>query len=605
MAAPRAHSGLVPTSTIAAARRTLPAPLVDELDAIVAEGTALLQVRDAPDRRRAWSARIESFLLDRLGLPEDQPRAETLTAEQRAAVVLLSTDDALRLPRPLPTSALARRRWIGLAPPSIFEEDVDGEPRWLRYQRLWQENRKAEIGSELASERRFEWVLERERGAYAGRPLADAELAAVIAAATPLAAWVRAQDLSACTLSTVITGAMLAVAISDGAELPPSFDALVDVEGMGSVDPIAILRAIPDARREAVILANLARWPTMTLRIASRVLPIFDLPRVAEAVAALGSKPPRGLDAFDKTVWAERRDVLLSLVDRYPVLGALAPRGPKPPGRTPPARGLAASADPLHDPDAFEALSAPARAALAASLGEVLGGELTVSVGAMGTIDVVIPGVATTFHLVPGGSMQIGITAHDLATLEGTGSARALAVAREREHQAVPVREVTIAPFLVSDAIAGVDARTRAAALACAPRAKLRLPSEVELEYLLREGRSEQVFALQNADGDGPDEHGSDGRAHRWGLVRALDACWAADDWHHDYRGAPASAEPWGGGSDEGVVRSGFGVGLSQGGDELVFALAGLRTRGTELGDLEPRVRLVRDLPLLTSTPEV
>jgi formylglycine-generating enzyme required for sulfatase activity len=328
------------------------------------------------------------------------------------------------------------------------------------------------------------------------------------------------------------------------------------------------------------------------MRIATRVLPALELPRVAAHIAALGPKPPPGLGGFDKQVWTKRRDALLLLVDRYPVLAALAPRATKP-RRTPPP--VDAGADPLHDADAFDAMSATARSALASRLGEALGAGFTVTLGSEGSVDVVAHHLATTLHLVPGGTLRVGITERDIAALDGASRA-ALRAARERAKEATPVREVRVAPFLVSDAIQA-PVRTRAAALAYAERATLRLPSEVELEYLLREGRADQVFALENDDGDGPDETGSSGRPHRWGVAGVLEACWAADDWHDDYRGAPPTAAPWLAGSDEGVLRSGFSVGLTQSADELVFALAGLRTRGSAIGDLEPCLRLVMDLP--------
>jgi formylglycine-generating enzyme required for sulfatase activity len=193
------------------------------------------------------------------------------------------------------------------------------------------------------------------------------------------------------------------------------------------------------------------------------------------------------------------------------------------------------------------------------------------------------------FALVPGGSLRMGLDEAEIrsaeARLEWTDDAEEL-LERCRA-SARPVHEVRIAPFLcatvcltskkirrLSEERLESQSLKRAEATGLAASLGFRLPSEAELEWLMRDGRG-LAFTL-----DGPAFGAEEEPASRFGVFDLFASQWAADDWHPSYEGAPSTSEPWMNGDANGVYR-GLGVMLPVDDEsELWGTLAGLRHYG-------------------------
>lgn len=209
------------------------------------------------------------------------------------------------------------------------------------------------------------------------------------------------------------------------------------------------------------------------------------------------------------------------------------------------------------------------------------------------------------FVVVSGGSMDRGLTPADVAALARVVDwGKRLAEEVERiAAPARPVHTVQVATFLCSRRLVdaslvqthcpmiGEGAVSRADATALAQQLGFRLPSEVELEWLSRDG-TQATFTLGAArlfELESRDERLT---ATRWGVEELNQETWAADDWHPSYEGAPLDAAPWLGGEACGVTRGGFWLPAMQSEEELLLALAARRQRGGRAA----RVRLVRQL---------
>jgi hypothetical protein len=134
----------------------------------------------------------------------------------------------------------------------------------------------------------------------------------------------------------------------------------------------------------------------------------------------------------------------------------------------------------------------------------------------------------------------------------------------------------------------------RASAMREVSDAGFRLPSEVELEWILRDG---DRFALTLGARPVP---GKPGRfvfePSRYGIEGLFIANWAADDWHPTYDGAPADSSPWMNGDSAGVCRSTFPLDAMVSEEDIAVLLAALRTRGSER--MPCVARLALDLPI-------
>jgi len=222
-------------------------------------------------------------------------------------------------------------------------------------------------------------------------------------------------------------------------------------------------------------------------------------------------------------------------------------------------------------------------------------------------------GLGVEFALVPGGTFEMGYRDLDRAALEALLPIDPpLRAAFERlEREARPVREVTIAPFLVAALplrveqvrrVPGyeqaVDTFTRQGALGLARAANMRLPSEAELEWLAREGGR---FSFVSNGAQRHRNRLTVAMVGPWGVQKLVAGEWAADDWHDSYAGAPLDGRAWLDGGEGGVSRGALPFGIDQDEHEIALALACHRARGeqTEAHDRgRLPLRLALDLPL-------
>ncbi|HEY3818798.1 MAG TPA: hypothetical protein VGL81_16620 [Polyangiaceae bacterium] len=162
---------------------------------------------------------------------------------------------------------------------------------------------------------------------------------------------------------------------------------------------------------------------------------------------------------------------------------------------------------------------------------------------------------------VPGGSFDMGFTDRDDQEVRAylDYDAGAIQSTLQRiELACSPVHRVTVSPFLLSpqhlfppqvEAVRGPPATDilspDAAAAFVRDVRDFRLPSEAELEYVGREGGSLSFLhdggRVWSTTHRFPTEGG-------WGFRDLTFAAWAADEWHENYDGAPATAVAWTGG---------------------------------------------------------
>lgn len=183
----------------------------------------------------------------------------------------------------------------------------------------------------------------------------------------------------------------------------------------------------------------------------------------------------------------------------------------------------------------------------------------------------------------------MGITDDDrVAAWQHVPATSETAALLEKLSARAPERSVEVAPFLcaVRPLLAPEVARltqgrvehdmfTWPEACDLASELALRLPTEIELEWLARDGRG-LPFALDVAR---LFDEGALPRARsRFGVHDLLEPQWSSARWD---------------GQDEGVYRGYFAAGI-QSRDELLLALSGARYRGRED---EAALRLVADIP--------
>jgi formylglycine-generating enzyme required for sulfatase activity len=216
------------------------------------------------------------------------------------------------------------------------------------------------------------------------------------------------------------------------------------------------------------------------------------------------------------------------------------------------------------------------------------------------------------FALVPGGAFEMGISPQDLDEaqdyVDWTKSAADTAAAYRA--CATPVHTVSVAPFLcsVEPLEAGQLERLSGKTLeegsfevgpvrAAIESLGFRLPSEVELEWLAREGGCHRSV-LDIGPRYAQDGEASERALHRFAMNGMVYSQWADDDWHPNYQGAPCDSKPWRDGDPIGVVRGGIYLEMITSTEGLLNGLAGRRRSGAELRDDGFLVmRLARDLP--------
>ncbi|MCB9830813.1 MAG: hypothetical protein H6806_13775 [Planctomycetes bacterium] len=228
----------------------------------------------------------------------------------------------------------------------------------------------------------------------------------------------------------------------------------------------------------------------------------------------------------------------------------------------------------LRSVEAFEDLDADARGALYARVAAALGSDFRPM------SDGVVHGPSTTtFAVIPGGTFVMGLTDDDIARASRSvpwDDDWAYSLSIEGQ-SAVPPTEVCVAPFLLERG-PGVGATPRAEALERAAGLGFRLPSEAELEWVIRDGGQEALHLGARSLGDGRFEF----RPSRFALDGLFIAHWAQDDWFPSHAGAPRDGSPRRGGDPRGVCRITFPLPAFCCDEDVTALFAALRSPGTD-----------------------
>lgn len=272
------------------------------------------------------------------------------------------------------------------------------------------------------------------------------------------------------------------------------------------------------------------------------------------------------------------------------------------------------SLDALSDAAAFLALPPTERRALVSEVSRALGAGWEASdADDEAHAPILHQPTGLSFLIVPGGAFDMGLTDADVSAVkECLGwDAEISEILADARSSVSPTRRVGVHAFLIArDPLSHADVErlsagrhsgmyayqlARAEALGLAAQHGLRLPSEAELEWLMREaGAASFAFdAVRRMKISGND---TETWVTRLGLRRPFGTCWCADDFHDSYEGAPDTAEPWLGGDPCGLARpSGAEPELV---DEPAQALGLLACWRTSRGHGTARVRFAMDVPL-------
>lgn len=250
----------------------------------------------------------------------------------------------------------------------------------------------------------------------------------------------------------------------------------------------------------------------------------------------------------------------------------------------------------LTSPDALENMTTHERDAIAARLLSQLGDAFTrVNSADAQMVRIWHEPSGVEFTLIPGGTAQIGLSAQDVSEVAKYIELELVEYSIEVDGaSAQPVRSITIAPFLCGCKPLPSGTTARSDAIARVSELGFRLPSEVELEWILRDGGR---YALTLGATPVAGKPGSfTFQASRYGVEGLLVANWAADDWHPSYNGAPASAAAWMNGDATGVCRSTFPLPAMASEEDIAVLLAALRSPGSE--HMPAVARAALDLPV-------
>jgi formylglycine-generating enzyme required for sulfatase activity len=241
----------------------------------------------------------------------------------------------------------------------------------------------------------------------------------------------------------------------------------------------------------------------------------------------------------------------------------------------------------------FERLDAAQRVALGAPLAELLGPDFRAQpalVGAAGMVAVEHVPSGIELVAIPGGTFEMGYTQRDddeVRRCVDYGAAEVQRYLRNIVTASSPAHAVSVSPYLLSrahltpvqvavlggsrtDELSIDDAASFAKAMKV-----FRLPSEAELEHAGREGGA---LSFHNDGGRIWSATRAWPRESAWGIHLLNDAAWCADEWHDDYRGAPAHGVAWTTGGAPAVYR-GCLMEPPRSDAELLFALAACRGR--------------------------
>ena len=515
------------------------------------------------------------------------PLAEELTPQQRRLMEAIAsrsglTLDTVRTCR-LPDPVQVRRRWLGLAPPGVLEKVVlppigpDGAagpmPLWRALERRDLLARDDKPAPRLIDDpfERLRLAVELHEGQIAPYEVIAndgvlAERAPQLPADSEAIRWVRAtferlvlawledapggqkkvrrlgppvpgfldHEVTGATQWGYVLSLLLATLARADASfvMPRFFDDRIPLHEPHALD---LLGAVPEQRRDGVLVHafRAARWNA--IENALRVLPRFPSKALAAAVAerleAASYRAEVGLATLSKQqrAWAALGAQLPSGVARPlarpSLVAAFEPRPPEPvPAVTPDELGdlprdeLTRRA--LADVSVFSMLAASERLAVAAEVAARLGAEfrpITTLVGARQLAAIEHVPSAYELVLLPGETIVVGLGQADLARLEqafaGTDDLRHVAPFLERWFPARAVAQtivtgpvafgrdlVTGAAMAHFEGLAGdIDRADPASAISFPARCGFSLPSEIEWEQAARDAEG-ATFLYDAAD---------------------------------------------------------------------------------------------------------
>ncbi len=262
----------------------------------------------------------------------------------------------------------------------------------------------------------------------------------------------------------------------------------------------------------------------------------------------------------------------------------------------------------------FAACDARERARLALLAKASLGTEwATTTATAAEALPLIHLPTQVRFLVIPGGTFEMGLTEADIEELQLhiPWDASAIAAIEHGRAAVSPAHQVKVTPFLLaeeklySDQVEALSGGkhtgmycyelTRRDAGDLAHRLGFRLPSEAEMEWVLREG-GRSPFAVDGVRKLSEIGNDSESWPTRFGVKTPFETAWCADDFHPDYVGAPRTSAAWLAGEADGVAQpAGARPELVDEPEQRIGLLACWRTAR---GHGKAQLRLARELAL-------
>lgn len=249
----------------------------------------------------------------------------------------------------------------------------------------------------------------------------------------------------------------------------------------------------------------------------------------------------------------------------------------------------------LASPDAIEQMTIDVREGVTTKLLHLLGKAFTNATHRNETmIRVKHLESGLEFTLVPGGVTEIGLRPDDVIEVAKHVDYDRVEYSIEVDSaSALPLRSVNVTPFLCSCKPLNIGTVSRSEAFSKVTALGFRLPSEVELEWILRDGGRYALTLGAVPVVDKPGQFVF--QPSRYGIEGLTIANWAADDWHPTYDGAPTTSSEWIDGDPAGVCRSAFPLPAMVSEEDIAVLLAALRTPGSQ--SMPAVARAVIDVP--------
>lgn len=235
----------------------------------------------------------------------------------------------------------------------------------------------------------------------------------------------------------------------------------------------------------------------------------------------------------------------------------------------------------LHDLQSFLLLSPAERLELARSTVALLGVGWRAVEGVQAGAVVRHDASGVDFALIPGGKFRMGLSDADIAQVAGQVAWDAdweysLRIDGEAALYCV---DVELSPFLLQLHLDDAAWMTRGEALDTALAAGYRLPTEAELEWVIRNGGREALHLGARPDGT---PGGFSFQPSVFGLGELMGAHWAADDWFPSHEGAAPDGTSRQHGDPVGVCRITFPLDAFCCSEDITSLFAALRYPGSE-----------------------